>query len=180
MSGEQAPLAQDLQSQLQNLLDVKACENVLLDYARTLDWLDDEGQQACYWPEAEIDYGFFKGTAKDWVPLVMEMERGSAKRWHLMSNLRVKVEGNKANSECYGLSQGANPNEQGDYEGHVFGGRYLDELEKRNGEWRIAKRTYIGDWAQHYEDALQKFADGGFVLNVLDIKNSGHERYLKL
>ena len=33
----------------------------------------------------------------------------------------------------------------------VIGGRYLDRLEKRDGEWRIAQRTMLYDW----------LADGG-------------------
>jgi hypothetical protein len=28
----------------------------------------------------------------------------------------------------------------------LFGGRYVDRLEKRGGEWRIAKRTVVMDW----------------------------------
>ena len=28
----------------------------------------------------------------------------------------------------------------------VVGGRYLDRLERRGGEWRIAWRTYVMDW----------------------------------
>ena len=27
-----------------------------------------------------------------------------------------------------------------------YGGRYLDECLRRDGEWRISKRTYILDW----------------------------------
>ena len=44
---------------LQELLDKKACEEVLLRYGRTLDWRDEDGQSTCFWPDAEIDYGFF-------------------------------------------------------------------------------------------------------------------------
>jgi hypothetical protein len=32
----------------------------------------------------------------------------------------------------------------------VIGGRYLDQMEKRGGEWRIAKRTMLYDWFQDY------------------------------
>jgi hypothetical protein len=28
----------------------------------------------------------------------------------------------------------------------VIGGRYLDRMEKRGGEWRIAQRTMLYDW----------------------------------
>ena len=36
--------------QLQELLDKKACEEVLIRYGRTQDWLDEPGQGSCFWP----------------------------------------------------------------------------------------------------------------------------------
>jgi hypothetical protein len=32
----------------------------------------------------------------------------------------------------------------------VIGGRYLDRLEKRGGEWRIAGRTMLYDWFRDF------------------------------
>ena len=63
-----------MQEELQELLDRKACEDVLIRYGRTLDWLDEAGQRDCFWPDAQIDYGFFKGSGEDWVPVVMSVE----------------------------------------------------------------------------------------------------------
>ena len=50
---------------LQELLDKQAIAEVIARYSRTLDWLDDDGQASCYWPDAAIDYAFFKGSAAD-------------------------------------------------------------------------------------------------------------------
>ena len=66
---------------LQQLLDKQAITEVIARYSRTLDWLDDEGQATCYWPDAQIDYGFFSGTAADFLPVVMAIERQSQRRW---------------------------------------------------------------------------------------------------
>ncbi|MEZ5596823.1 MAG: hypothetical protein R3E84_10585 [Pseudomonadales bacterium] len=54
---------------LQELLDKRACEEVILRYGRTQDWLDDYGQNDCFWPDADVDYGFFKGTGEAFVSL---------------------------------------------------------------------------------------------------------------
>ena len=48
---------------LEDLLAKDAIIDVLARYSRTLDWLDDEGQASCFWPDAAIDYGFFRGSA---------------------------------------------------------------------------------------------------------------------
>ncbi len=166
-----------MNEQLQELLDRKACEDVLLRYGRTLDWLDAEGQQTCFWPDAEIDYGFFKGSGEDWVPLVMQVEGASARRWHICTGILVEVSGDSAKSECYGLTVGSTESEAGEIHDTLFGGRYLDEFSKRGGEWRISKRAYIADWAHGFPDGLQGLADSGFVLNTLQIDNAGHPAY---
>ena len=59
---------------LQHLLDKQAISEVIARYSRTLDWLDDDGQAQCYWPDADIDYGFFTGKAVEFVPVVMEID----------------------------------------------------------------------------------------------------------
>jgi hypothetical protein len=166
-----------MEQQLQELLDRKACEDVLMRYGRTLDWLDQAGQEQCFWPDAQIDYGFFQGSGKDWVPAVMAVEAASSRRWHASCGVMVQVEGDKARSESYGIAAGTAENEQGELVDTLFGGRYLDELEKRDGEWRISKRTYIADWTHSFPNGLEQFTGGDFPLNVLQIQSPGHESY---
>jgi hypothetical protein len=173
-------MEEQLQKQLQELLDRKACEDVILRYGRTLDWLDNAGQQDCYWPDATIDYGFFRGAAKEWVPVVMDIESASARRWHVSTGVMVQVNGDNAKSECYGLSLGAVENDQGELVDTLFGGRYLDALEKREGEWRISQRTYIADWSNSFTDGLGAMISSGFTLNVLQIQQPDHQSYRKL
>jgi hypothetical protein len=169
-----------MEQQLQELLDRKACEDVLMRYGRTLDWLDQAGQDSCFWPDAHIDYGFFKGSGKDWVPTVMTIEATAPRRWHLTSGIMVEVAGNTAKGECYGLTVSATENEQGELTDTMFGGRYLDELEKRDGEWRISRRRYVADWVHQFPDGLQALAASGLDLNTLKIESAGHPQYREL
>lgn len=173
-------MEEQLQQQLQELLDKKACEEVLMRYGRTLDWLDQTGQEQCFWPDAQIDYGFFQGSGEDWVPVVMGVEAASARRWHVSAGVIVQINGDKAKSECYGLTVGAVENEQGELVDTLFGGRYLDEFEKREGQWRIAKRRYVADWSHSFPDGLKEITDSGFMLNTLQIQTPGHESYRRL
>ncbi len=171
---------------LQELLDKQAISEVLARYARTLDWLDDEGQASCYWPDAEIDYGFFKGTAADFLPVVMDIERQSARRWHMLGGQIIRFHGPiTASCECYGIFAGARHQEDGALAGNLYGGRYLDELEKRanengEGEWRIAKRLYVVDWSHPLPDQPGFTPNPAFPLPTLEIAESGHPLYREL
>ncbi|WP_448586812.1 nuclear transport factor 2 family protein [Thermaurantiacus sp.] len=163
---------------LQELLDRQAIEDVIARYARTLDWLDEEGQASCYWPDATIDYGFFQGTAADFVPRVMAIERASSRRWHLLTGLIVRFTSpTRAEAECYGIAAGLRREGEGPHRGNLYGGRYLDSFEKRGHEWRISARTYILDWTMPIPDQPDSSPRPGFPLPILDILEPGHPRY---
>ncbi|WP_196795260.1 nuclear transport factor 2 family protein [Porphyrobacter sp. AAP82] len=173
----------NIEEKLRELLDRQAIGDLIARYSRTLDWLDDEGQAGCYWPEARIDYGFFTGTAADFVPVVMAVERSTGRRWHMLAPLSVRLTGpTTAEGECYGIALGFRRESDAEpYKGNMYGGRYLDTYEKRgteNGEeWRIASRRYILDWSMPMPDQPDAAPNAAFPLPMLDLRESGHPDY---
>lgn len=166
---------------LQELLDKKAIEEVLLRYARTLDWIDVESHRTVYWPDADIDYGFFQGKAEDFVDIVIEVERGTQRRWHGSAGTQVTIHSEtQASAETYGLTSSIADRDGDGPKGSLIGGRYLDEFEKRGDEWRISKRTYLLEWRATFEDGCQEMIDGGFPLNMLAGANANHPLYRKM
>lgn len=170
-----------MEQALRELLDKQAIAEVLQRYSRTLDWLDDEGQAGCFWPDAQIDYGFFTGTAADFLPVVMQIERASQRRWHFLSTPAIALHGpDRASVECYGLATGIREQDDGTWSGGLYGGRYLDEFEQRAGEWRIAGRRYIMDWKLPLDDQPSNEPNPDFPLPVLQILASGHPDYRRM
>ena len=168
----------NMETQLQELLDKQAITDVLQRYSRTLDWLDDAGQAGCYWPEAHIDYGFFTGTAADFVPVVMAIERASQRRWHFLSAPAIRFHSaDQASAECYGMATGIRQQDDGSWSGGLYGGRYLDEFERRDSEWRIGRRQYSMDWKTPLDDQPGNEPNPDFPLPVLQIIASGHPAY---
>jgi hypothetical protein len=171
------------EARLDALIAKQEIAEVIQRYSRTLDWLDDEGQATCFWPDAAIDYGFFSGTAEEFVPVVMEIERASQRRWHLLTALSIALRSDTAASvECYGLASGVRQQEDDTWSGNLYGGRYLDEFEKREGpggeaEWRIAKRQYIMDWRVPLTDQPTGEPAAHLPLPILQIVESGHALY---
>ncbi len=169
-----------LESDLQELLDKKACEELLMRYSHTLDWLDEEGQAACYWPDAQIDYGFYTGDAEGFIPVVMAAELSAIRRWHLVGGLLIDIDGDVARAESYGFTVSATQAEDGSKQDHLFGGRYLDEMHKRDGEWRIASRRYALDFTYQLPHGLDNLEAAGLNLPILQIRQPGHPDYRKL
>ena len=156
------------------LLDKQAIDEVLQRCCRTLDWLDEPGQASCYWPDAAVDFGFFKGDAAAFVPMVMQHQREAAKRWHLGTGVMIQVDGDTARAESYGITVGAS---DAGGQCRMYGGRYLDTLEKRDGEWRISARNYVLDWTKVFADDSEVAELEGAALTTLKVAESGHELY---
>jgi hypothetical protein len=169
----------NIEAALQELLDKQAIQELIARYSRTLDWLDDDGQAGCYWPDAAVDYGFFQGTAAEFVPTVMGVERYTGRRWHLLAPLSIKLtSATTAQGECYGIAVGLRREAEDEpYRGNMYGGRYLDEYEKRDGEWRISSRRYVMDWTIPMPDQPDESPNPQFPLPMLDLRESGHPDY---
>jgi hypothetical protein len=69
------------------------------------------------------------------------------RRWdnyqHHVTNQLVDLDGDVAHAESYFFANLVRPDQRID----LSGGRYLDRLEKRDGEWGIVDRITIVEWA---------------------------------
>ncbi|AQA18399.1 hypothetical protein BST95_09285 [Halioglobus japonicus] len=110
----------------------------------------------------------------------MQIEQDSIHRWHACSGGMVSIDGQRAHAVCYGLASASNLEQDGRLACRLIGGRYLDELEKRDDEWRIIKRRYIADGAREFDNGLEELVTSGFAVNVLNILKPGHEAYRPL
>jgi hypothetical protein len=112
--------------ELRDLLDKHACIELVQRYSRALDWLDEAALKTVFWSDAQIDFGFFKGRGEDFIKRVMEVERSLTRRWHMTCDPLVRVSGDVAEGESYGLAAGIMVRD-GRAVHDIFGGRYLDQ-----------------------------------------------------
>lgn len=144
MSEKQTVDIERLAEQVQYLLDRDAIWDCVYRYARGLDRHDPEIFASPYHPDAIDRHGDFVGLRDDFVPWGLDV---LASQWdahtHFMTNNRVEIDGDVAHSETYVLfAQRRKDGTKVD----LGGGRYIDRLERRDGEWRIAARELVIDW----------------------------------
>lgn len=79
------------------------------------------------------------------------------------------------------MATGIRQQDDGSFSGGLYGGRYLDEFERRGAgsmaEWRIAGRRYIMDWKLPLDNQPGNDPDPALPLPVLQILASGHPDY---
>jgi hypothetical protein len=131
---------------VQQLLDRQAIADVVLRYCRGIDRLDLELVRACYHPDATDEHGTFTGTRDEyveWVAGILERFTGTM---HVVANQLIEVDGEQARSETYGVAYHWGDPPDDHRRNFTTGFRYVDRFERRDGEWRIARRVAVREW----------------------------------
>lgn len=160
------------QSNLRELLDRQKCYGVLTRYCRGLDRCDVDLLKSCYWPDGIDEHSVYEGNAVgfcEWI--VDQIQNWFDAATHMICNVHMEYYGDVMCAESYllGYSKVGNNTDQVEevfgagylsklesskrksaHHVFLFGGRYIDRLEKRDGEWRIALRRVCMDWNENW------------------------------
>lgn len=167
-------MTDDQAQMLRELKDRQEIENLLTLYPRAIDRLDIDLLKSLYHPDARDDHASFKGTAQEFADHVIAyLGEMFVSTMHHVTHSNVAVRGDEAASESYyyayhrlegdhakvmrffGKTYADRCAAEGTLDnGHEFicGGRYVDRLSRRGGEWRIAKREITVEW-KHFRPA---------------------------
>ena len=153
---------------VQRLLDKQSITEVLHRYSRGVDRCDRAILATVYWPDAEDDHILFQGGGDALLDYLVGAVQGMHTA-HRVSNILIDFDdADRARVESYVWAYHNVPVASG-REDVVFGGRYFDQFERRDGEWRIAKRRVIMDYFQRQPAA----SDLG-VFGSLEITGGHH------
>ena len=131
---------------VEDLLAKQEIEDVIYKYARGIDRLDLDLVRACYHPDAYDDHGNLKGTVDEFIDGVRDFLPQYAVTQHFMGNMLIEVDGERARAETYAVAYHRKELSDGSGKDDVFGIRYVDRFERRNGEWKIAHRVVATEW----------------------------------
>lgn len=146
----------DRQARLDALLDRQDIQDCLTRFSRGTDRFDRELFLSAFHPDAVIAAGTFVGGPTELYDWAIPMhEAGQFATHHNLLNLTVDIDGDTAHTETYYLFVGRNRDDSN----WIAGGRYIDRLERRDGEWRIALRTNAIEWSGLVPTMPIPFAD---------------------
>ncbi len=130
---------------LRTQLDRDAVKDVIYRLARAIDRCDKALLRTCFHDDATDDHGLFKGTAADFCDWVMTELEKFERTQHLIANINLELNSDKAATESYFFAHHVVPTPDGKMD-MIAAGRYLDRFEKRDGDWRISHRHAVYDW----------------------------------
>jgi hypothetical protein len=133
-----------LAARLQLVEDRQAIVDCLHRYSRGLDRHDVEILRSVYHDGGIDHHGPFTGDADVFVPWADDL---LASEWdahlHVLDVNHVDIDGDEAHTETYVFfSQRRRDSAVVD----IGAGRYIDRLERRNGDWRVIFRELVIEW----------------------------------
>lgn len=135
--------------ELKALVEREKIRDCIARLARGEDRRDAALIRASYWPDSTSDYGVFEGSFDAYLAWVVPGSPAIPVTQHVLGQSVIELDGDTVRVETHVISY-HRVNMGQEERDTVVGGRYLDVMEKRGGEWRIARRTMLYDWFQDY------------------------------
>jgi hypothetical protein len=145
-------------------------------FARAIDWLDEEAAKACFHEDGRFAYDAVDMNAHEFCKVFTQSAADLKMRWHFIGSPAVAVRGERASGEAYAI-YAANYVDKttGKLRDYVVAARYLSELERRNGVWRMTQLKVLFDWS-FGQDTPEKTASGNTFTRDLDIRSPLYRR----
>lgn len=147
-------------------------QDLVADYAGMIDWIDWDSMDGIFWLEAQLDFGMFKGDLTAYRGFVRTLEESYSRRLHMFGIPIIRIDGDRARVDA-GSVITCRTDAPAPGIDDTFWGRYLFEAERREGEWRFSRLTYLLNLAERVErtiddrTAAMNFSEGLSPLHPL-------------
>ena len=153
--------APDLLHRVAARLDIA---ELLARYCRGIDRCDADELDRVFADDASLDYGSgAQGKAAACAGLLAAVGAMRLTQ-HAIGNVIIEFDGSRARTETYCVALHI-LGEPGSETEMTVGGRYLDTLDRRTGEWRIVERLYVMDWNRQRPATMR--VEGGLYDNQI-------------
>lgn len=160
-----------------DLLAKQEITELLYRYARGVDRADWDLVRSCYHDDATDDHGVVRGSPEEFIAVVRQALGSMTATMHTIGNVLIEVDGDAAASEAYAVCWHRFPAEDGGRRDMTVGVRYVDRMERREGEWRIARRTVVWEWSR-LDPVAEEFPTGGdFVWGRRDRSDVSYDNF---
>lgn len=131
-----------------DLVAKQAISEVLLRYFRGIDRLDLELVRSCFHDDAVDQHGSFTGSPDELVAWLQGLLERYDRTFHLAGNQLIELDGpRRARAETYGIAVHRSAGGP-DHLNLTTGFRFIDDLERRAGQWAISRRVAVTEWSR--------------------------------
>lgn len=148
-----------MQKSMDDLLAESAIRDVQARYCRAADRVDFDLFRTCFHQDAVLQFSFFTGNVDQFIEMSEQTLARFVATTHMTGNQLIEVTGDRAWCEFYALAtHRIAADDKGPERDYVTAVRYIDRMERRDGDWRIAHRHCVLDWAR--TDPVPEYCEG--------------------
>lgn len=133
---------------LAQLVDKQAITQLLHRYCRGVDRCDVDLIRSVYHEGSVDNHGYWTGSGHDFAEFIVgRLTEANTATLHSVTNVLVELDGDAAACEAHvyaSMVRRGGELAMADF----FAGRYLDRLERRNGQWGVVERRVVMDWVR--------------------------------
>lgn len=165
-----------LDARLRDMLDHHEIRDLLARYCHACDRGDEALMAACYTgADSWDDHGAVKASGPDYAAIMCQrvLDRTEAAS-HILGQSLIRLEGDTAAAETFFAAFFRIAGADGEPARiNQLVGRFVDELERREGRWVIRRRTCVRDTSLTSTVTRDDYASFGFVEARRDGKDPG-------
>jgi len=166
----------ELDTRLRDMLDQHEIRTLLAEYCHACDRADEAMIADCYTgADSFDDHGNVKASGPEYAAIMAGkiVERTEAMA-HILGQSLIIVDGDSASAETFFIAYFRLPPGGGE-PGRVnqLIGRFVDRLERREGRWKIRRRTCVRDTSITVTVESDAYAAFGFVPGTRDADDPG-------
>ena len=134
-----------IDASVQRMMDELEIRRTIARLCRAVDRMDMELMRSCFHPDATFGEGH-EGGVEAFIEYCRSGRAPYVSTTHFIGNQLIEIDGETAWAETYVRAAHRLPGEGGQLpKERIAHGRYVDRVEKRDGEWRIARRLMLID-----------------------------------
>jgi hypothetical protein len=139
----------DVNADVERLVAEAAVRDVHSRYCRGIDRMDWDLVRSCYHPDAVDNHGPYKGDVEGFIGWVSGLLPAYESTTHFVGQQLVEVDGDVAWHEAYCRAyHRSKATDDAPASDSILNIRYVDRMERRGGQWRIAARVVVVDSAR--------------------------------
>jgi hypothetical protein len=172
---------EQLQRDVRYLMDRQKILDCIAHHARGHDRHDVDLLTAAYHPDGIDEHGYAINPASKYAEWANAVHRaGSRLHTHNIATHVCEIDGDVAHCESYVLVLLLNNDEKS---ARLISGRYIDQMERRDGDWKISLRRTTVDVILSGDASILKaplFIEQGYGKGTRDKRDVSYQRPLSL
>lgn len=131
---------------IQEMLDHHEIRKTLAEYCHACDRADEAMMASLYTQDSFDDHGLVQAPGAEYAQAMTKLivDRTEAV-WHVLGQSLIKVDGDEASGETFFLGMMRLNPVDGVSRINQLAGRFVDQLQRVDGKWKIKRRTCVRD-----------------------------------